>query len=368
MVRPDVSLPGNGLTLAILRDQAMLIASPASFNIRSFPELARKRLGIAAHREADTWLLRTLLGYYGLTLLTEPADGTPPPGAVRLVPVAEDGVAAAFAEKRIDAVVAIIAPSAPKALALVAAVQSASRDGKVGFVEAEDDGAIIERFPRLQAVTVPAGLFGGRPKVPAEDIKTVGASYRLMATAGLSRTVAADVTQHLFELRTAFQETTPAADYMKAPDYETTVAATSARLPNHPGAIDYYEREQRGLVERYGDLVYLLAFLAGGLGSALAWLRQRLARLRRERSDVVLDRLLEIVGQAREARDPGALAAFSAEIDALAAEFVHDTRMREVDARTLNAVTLAIDAARSTVAESRLVPARKPVPAVVGFE
>ena len=353
VVRPDVMLPGSALTLAILRDQAMLIASPEASGIKSFPDLARKRLGIAAHRDADFALLRTLMAYYGLDLVAAPEE----PGrrnAVQLVPMAEEGVTAALKDKRVDAVVAIIAPSAPKALALVAAVQAASRDGRVAFVQAEDDKAIIERFPRLQAVTVPAGLFAGRPKVPAEDVKTVGASYRLMATSGLSRTAAADVTQNLFELRTAIAERTEAADYMKAPDYETTAAATSAMLPNHPGAIDYYEREQRGLIDRYGDLIYLAAILAGGLGSASAWLRQRLARLRRERADVVLDRLLEIVGQAREAREPTALAGLAREIDELAADFVRDARAREVDGRTVNAVSIAIDAARSTVAEGRL--------------
>ena len=98
-----------------------------------------------------------------------------------------------------------------------------------------------------QAVTIPGGLFAGAPKLPADDVKTVGASYRLMARASLSRVVAADVTQMLFEKRTAAAEKTDAAEYVQAPAYDTTAAATSARVPIHPGAIDYYEREQHGL-------------------------------------------------------------------------------------------------------------------------
>lgn len=362
VVRPDVMLPGNALTLAILRDQAMLVAAPEAAGVKAFPDLARKRLGIAAHRDADFALLRSLLDYYGLALVTTPAEATGR-NTVLLVEIGETEVTAAFAEKRIDAVVAVIAPTAPKALALVAAVQAASRDGRVAFLAAEDDDALIERFPRQQAVTLPAGLFGGRPRLPAEEVKTLGASYRLMASTALSRTVAADVTQNLFELRTAIAERTAAADYMKAPDYETTAAATSATLPNHPGAIDYYEREQRGLLERYGDLIYLAAILAGGLGSASAWLRQRLARLRRERADVVLDRLLEIVAEARDTHDAKALSDRSREIDGLAADFVRDARSREVDARTVNAISIAIDAARSTVSESRTPVPAQPRPA-----
>ncbi len=168
----------------------------------------------------------------------------------------------------------------------------------------------------------------------------------------MSRTVAADVTQHLFELRSRLSDATPAADYVAAPAYETTAEATSARLPIHPGAIDYYEREQQGFIERYGDWVYLLAVLGGGFGSALAWLRQRLRRLRRERIDVVMDRLLEILAEARGAEAAG-LDALTGEVDALAADVVRYTRERETDTRTMAAVMIAIETARSTIADCR---------------
>jgi len=365
VVRPDVLLPKNGLTLAILRDQAMLIVSPDASGITSFPKLAGRRLGIAAHRSADFWLLKNILAYYDLRL---EAPETAPEGAavagrtvqalpantVRLVAIDGSDAAAAIRDKRIDAFVSIIAASAPKARELVDSVRGIGRNGKLDLVDVPDSDAVIERFPRLQAVTVPAGLFGGRPKLPAEDVKTVGASYRLMARTSLSRAVAADVTQHLFELRTAAAEETDAAEYVQAPAYDTTVAATSARIPIHPGAIDYFEREQHGFVERYGDTLYLLAALGGGLASALAWLRQRLASLRRERLDEVTDRLLEITDQARALSDPAAIAALSVEIDKLAIEVVRDIRRRELDARTLAAVSIAIETARATVADCRV--------------
>jgi TRAP-type uncharacterized transport system substrate-binding protein len=362
VVRPDVALPTNGLTLAILRDQAMIIASPEASGIRSFPKLAGKRLGIAAHKEADLRLLQNLLGYYGLTLDT--AAGPVPPRGVRLVPVNQDALAAALRGRQIDAFASIIAPSAPKALELVAAVQSVSRSGKVDFIAVAEDDAIIERFPKLQAVTIPGGLFGGQPKLPDDDVKTVGASYRLMARASLGRVAAADVTQHLFEMRTIAGQATDAADYILAPAYETTAAATSARIPIHPGAIDYFEREQHSVIDRYGDTLYLLAALAGGLASALAWLRQRLATLRRERIDEVMDRLLAIIEEARTLGDPAALAALTVEVDRLATDVVRYARAREPDARTMAAVAIAIETAKASVADCRqALAAREPAAA-----
>ncbi len=357
VVRPDVDLPTNGLTLAILRDQAMVIVSPETTGIDAFPKLAGKRLGIAAHRDADFSLLKNILGYYGLSLDTEPAGTRVPAKSVLLVPVEATDVGAAIQSRKVDAFVSIIAPSAPKALALVEAVKSVSKGGKVNFVGVPDDDAIIERFPRLQAVTVPGGLFGGQPKLPDDDVKTVGASYRLMARSSLSRVIAADVTQHLFEMRTAAAKSSDAAEYVLAPSYDTTVAATSARIPIHPGAIDYYEREQHSFIDRYGDTLYLLAALAGGLASAVAWLRQRLAGLRRERIDEVTDRLLEIIEEARSLRDPVAIEALNIEIDQLATDVVRYAREREPEMRTMAAVGIAIDTAKATVADSRTLAA-----------
>jgi TRAP-type uncharacterized transport system substrate-binding protein len=353
VVRPDVALPTNGLTLAILRDQAMMVVSPETSRIGSFPKLAGRRLGIGAHKDADLQLLKTLLGYYGLTLQEAVAGLAVPPSGVGLVAVAETEVGPAIRDRRIDAFVSIIAPSAPKALALVGAVQAVSNGAKVGFVTVADGDAIIERFPRLQAVTIPGGLFGGRPKLPADDVKTVGASYRLMARASLSRVVAADVTRQLFETRSAAAQVTDAAEYVQAPAYDTTVAATSARIPIHPGAIDYYERDQHGFIERYGDTLYLLGALAGGLVSVLAWIRQRLAGLRRERIDEILDRLLEIAGQARALRDPAAIAGLTGEVDALAMDVVRYARAREPSVPTLSAASVAIETARATIADCR---------------
>ncbi len=358
VVRPDVDLPDNGLTLAILRDQAMIIASPEPSGIDRFPDLDRKRLAILAHRDADEALIRALLGHYGLTLIIGEPEAALPPRHVALIDMAEADLAAAFARKRVDAVVSVIAPTAPTAQRIVGIVQAASRNRRVSFVDVENAEAFIARMPRLQAVTMPAETFGGSPKVPAEEVRTVGASYRLMARSSLPRSVAADVTQHLFELRSGMANVTPAADYVQAPAYDSTVGATSARLPIHPGAVDYFEREQQSVIERYETWIYLIAFLSGGLGSAAAWIGQRLSRLRRERVEEATDRLLEIRREAQDAGDSQRLNVLAREIDDLAGDIAKHALERPTEARTMSAASIAIDAARSTV--KRAIAAGRP--------
>lgn len=356
VVRPDVLLPDNGLTLAILHDEALLIVAPQAQGLESFPDLARKRLGIVERHGADIPFLTSLLGFYDLTAAAEPEGGALLGSShVVLVPLKPSEVTKAVQENRVDAVAVIAAPASKAAISTVRAVEMASADKAVGFVAVPDGEAIVQRMPELQATTIPAGTFGGRPKRPDDDIKTVGASYRLMARGSISRVSVASVVQHLFEWRSKLATAAPLANQMKAPEFDSTVAATSARLPNHPGAVDYFEREQQTLFERYEDYIYLVAFFGGTLGSGVAWLGQRLARKRRERIDVVLDRLLDILKEVRTARFPSDLDGLVTETDDLVADVVRQARERAIDNRTVSALILAIDAVHAAIADARRV-------------
>jgi uncharacterized protein len=349
VVRPDVSMPGNGLTLAVLRELAAFVAAPARSGITSVPDLAGKRLGLLADREADRVLLRDLGTHDGLEFVTDPVPGPVPVRSIALVPLKEGDVVAALGDGRIDAMALVTTPTSPSARRLVGLVRDASAEDDVVLFGVPDATAVLARWPRLQAVTIPAALFGGNPRLPPDDVATVGSSYRLMARAGLSRSVAAEVTQHLFELRAALAETVPAAEALTYPAYEDTADATTARLPNHPGAIDYYEREQQTFIERYESWIYLVAILGGGVGSTIAWLRQRLGRIRRQRIEVATARLLELRTAARRETDRERLEAIAGDVDDLAASIARHALNRPAEPRMLGAAAVALEAARSTV-------------------
>ena len=363
VVRPDVFLPENGLTLAILHDEALVIAAPEGADIDDVPALARKRLGIVVRHGADLPFLTNLLSFYDLlpdsTPVADPAEGDHAAeteiaaGHVQVVPLKIGEVTAALAEKRVDAVAVIASPASKITGAVVRAIELGSPDRKIGFVSIPDGDAILQRFPELQAVTIPAGTFGGRPKRPDEEVRTVGASYRLMARGGVSRVAIASATQHLFEWRSRLAAAAPAAKLMKAPDFDTTVAATSARLPNHPGAVDYFEREQQTFLDRYEDYIYLLAFFGGTIGSGVAWIGQRLARKRRERIDIVLDRLLDIMREVRAATSAAELDDIAIETDGLVSDVVCYARERSIDSRTVSALILAVDGVHAAIADAR---------------
>lgn len=354
VVRPDVAMPTNGLTVAMLGDQALLVVAPASAGIPSFGKLSGRRLGVVARGDADASLVAGVLAHHGLAPeATGPRTSPVARGAVRLVPVDGAGVAAALRSGAVDAVAGVAPPSSPRAVALVDGVRAASRDRRAAILPVDDAAAMVERDPMLQAVTVQAGLYGGRPKLPEDDVATVGGSYRLVARDTLNRTVTADLTELLFETRTKLGREAEATARLSAPAYDSTVAATSARLPNHPGAIDYYEREQRGFIERYGDAIYLLAFLGSAVGSVLAWLRRRVVERRHRRMDGITGRLMAIAARARDDARPD-LNGMSRDIDSLSAEAIACAR-DDASGAAVSAVAIAVAAARDAVGKREAV-------------
>lgn len=338
IVRPDVLLPANGLTVAILREEAVIIVAPAGSKIENFAALAGKRLGVVSHHEADLPVLNAIAAHYDLS-----------PPAMTLVPLAAEEVEAAFTGKRIDAIAFVAAPVGQEAANVMRAAFKAFA-GKLTLVPIAEAPALALKSPALSEATIPAGSLGGRPRQPAEEVKTVGVSYRLMARQEANRGAISKAAQYLFQMRSRIAQTAPAVNLLKAPETETS---TSAALPNHPGAVDYFNREQLTFMDQYGDLLWLGVFAAGGLSSGLAWVAQLFVRKRRELVDQVLDRLLCILADARESKTIGDLKELSAEIDGLVTHAVRHMRRRTAGTRIMSTLILAIDSARAAIEDRR---------------
>ena len=338
VVRPDVLLPVNGSTVAILREEALIVVAPTANKITDLAGLANKRLGVVSHHDADLPAIDSVLRHYDLA--------SP---HLMLVSLEPGAVAEAFASKRIDALALMAAPVARETAEIMSAVLAAS-NGKVTVVPVDEFEALALKTPALSTATIPVGSLGGRPKLPEEEVKTVAVSYRLMARTEADRVVISKVAQYLFQMRSRIAQGAPSVNLMKAPDIETS---TSATLPNHQGAIDYFNREQMTFMDRYGEWLWLALFASGGIGSGLAWITQLFVRKRRELVDKVLDRLLCILSEAREAKTVNQLDELSIEIDGLVTHAVRHARLRTTNTRTMTALLMAMDSARAAVAERR---------------
>jgi TRAP-type uncharacterized transport system substrate-binding protein len=338
VVRPDVLLPTNSATVAILREEALVVVAPAANKIADLAGLEKKRLGVVSHHDADLPVIGSVLRHYDLASPN-----------LTLVPLEAAGIAEALSSKRIDAL-AFVAPPVSREAGEIMRTVLAGSGGKVTVIPVDEAEALALKMPALSAATIPVGSLGGRPKLPAEEVKTIAVSYRLVARTDVDRVTISKVAQYLFQMRSRIAQAAPAVNLMKAPETETS---TSATLPNHQGAIDYFNREQMTFMDRYGDLLWLALFASGGLGSGAAWVAQLFVRKRRELVDQVLDRVLCILGEAREAKTLAALDDLSVEIDGLVTHAVRHARRRTTGTKTMSALIVAIDSARNAIADRR---------------
>lgn len=341
VIRTDVKLPDNGLTLAILRDAAIIVIVPRESGIADLDGIGGKTLGVVANFASDPGLVANVLRQFD----TETQG-------VKVVPVTRDEAVAALKEKRVDAVAMVAPPAGTNATEFVRDLARAY-SGQIAILSVESPDAISQRSPILSQATIPEGLWGGRPRQPEKEVKTAAVSYRLMAHADTDRTVVANVVENLFQMRARIAGQARSANFMRAPEMDSSASATSAMLPNHPGSVDYFQRETQSVMDRYGDWIYLFAFFGSGLLSAAAWMVQRFRLRRREVIDDVLDRLLALLSDARAAADTQRLDELTHEVDELLRVAVGHARTGATGAQATSALVLALEGARSAIDDRR---------------
>ena len=148
VVRPDVLLPSNGLTVAILREEAVIVVAPAGSKIADFPGLAGKRLGVVSHHEADLPALTAIAAHYDLS-----------PPAITLVPLTVEEVEAALTAKRVDALAFVAAPVGQETATVMRAAFKALT-GKLTIIPVAEAQALALKSPALSEATIRSAVLG----------------------------------------------------------------------------------------------------------------------------------------------------------------------------------------------------------------
>jgi TRAP-type uncharacterized transport system substrate-binding protein len=342
VVRPDIVHPGNGLTTVIMREEALILVAPKAKEIDGVDGLRGKRLGVLARDDTDLHVLDVVLAHFDVP---DTEIGIERVGAADL-----DGGGHAL-----DAIAFVATPHSEDARRLMQAVVKAF-GSDLSVIALEGVTSLSMLRPGFQETTIAEGALSSQPKLPAEDAKTASISYRLVVSDRLDRTSVAILTQYLVEMRPRVARQYTFANLMKQPPGEQEM---SAPLPNHRGAVDYFNREQQTFMDRWGDWLWFGLFGVGGVTSIFAWLRQQFVRRRQEVIDRVLDRLLCMIPEARKA-EPAQLDALSAELDDLVTYAVRHARWRGTSAPTMSALVMALDGVRAAIADRRRELAHNP--------
>jgi TRAP-type uncharacterized transport system substrate-binding protein len=341
VVRPDIVLPNNGLTVAILREEALIFAAPAAPAARKISDIAElngKRLALVDMGDPDRVLLNRVLSSYDLNEKD-----------VRFIPTTATQIPQLVQSRQIDAIVFVAEPVSPDAGQIMRNYARAV-GSEINILPVDNAQVLSLRMPVYTEIKIPMGAFGGRPKKPAEELSTIGVSYRLMASSRVDRQPVSEVTAQLFRLRSRIANATATINLLKAPDTES---ATSAALPVHPGAVDYLNREQLTFMDRWGDWLWLGLFAGGGFTSVLAWLTNLFARQKRKAVDDILEELSGLLAQARICPSHEALEIVTMRLDEVVRQSIHYTRSGLTNTRTMSAMMLAIDSTRAAIDDRR---------------
>lgn len=179
----------------------------------------------------------------------------------------------------------------------------------IRFIPINQAEAIALKRPFLRAGTVPVGAFVGKDPTPYSDTKTATVDRFLVTREDIDPGIIRELTRILFEHRLDLTIRFALASAIKEPD-----ESEGAGIPLHPGAIQYFTRDEPSFIQENAEPLALLVTVLAMLVSSLFALRSRFDSARKDRMDSYNYALLDIADAARSTSDQKRLIELKAEL------------------------------------------------------
>jgi TRAP transporter TAXI family solute receptor len=342
VVRTDLASSVKARAVALLHSDPVVIVAAEKAKIENFGRLKGKTLGVIGPPGANDALIETLRRHFRVSvnvveLPTAPAQ------------VAAAQVAAAFRDGKVDALLFVAPTTHGAAVADNWAVTRRAIGKNLGLVPIDESDAIAEAAPAYESGEIPAGLFGGTPPMPAEEVSTLRVPTYLVADRGAPNAAITQLTRNLFENRQRIAGDAAVASLVKAASVEK-----DAVFPVHPGAQAYYDGEETSFLEQYGDWFYYGPLLLGALASgAMAALRYLGFMRTEETSESLLAKVPEVIATIKAATTTEELERIRAQIDQAVERFTHDVVQGKVEEQKTAPIALAVDYLGRMISERR---------------
>jgi TRAP transporter TAXI family solute receptor len=340
VIRSDIAIPQNGATVVILHNDVAVLAAPAGSTITKVTDLFKKRVGLFPATIANSALLDAILAEYQIS-----------PETVHHIMLSGDDLATIVSQKGVDVILSV-GPLRGRSIEIaMAALRSQTRAPVLIPVDAAE--GIAARGPEYQKADIPAGFFRGSPPRPKEDVATISTAVRLEARQNLSESIVTGLTKRLFAMRRALQSEVPIAAAIEKPDTEKDSAEAV-----HPGASAYFDNNEEGFMDRYGDWFYIGAMAFSGLGSVIVAMFGLTRARARKTALALVDQLIEVKQIAHTTKEPSHLDGLEVQIEELSTKGLRFARDNNFDEAGLAALRLAIDEARRAIDDRRIELAR----------
>jgi hypothetical protein len=292
---------------------------------------------------ANEKLLDLVLDHYGV----------PRASVLRQSMTAEE-VGPAMQQRKVSAAF-VIGPLGGVSLQTFQSIQKSTK-GVPTVLGVEDAEAVRRLSTGIDAAEVSKGVFGGTPAQPEEDLTTIGVTIRLVVPASQSGIIAGELTRVLFEGKAKALAGNPQMRELQQPNAE------EKDYPIHPAAQAYFDGETPTFMDRLETLFWIGSAVLGLLASLFGWLLSKVRVKPRSELETQLDNLTAFVADVRKA-DPQQLDDLQHRLDAVVVTLFDQRESEEMSADAVTIYSVAINYARSAIAERRAQLVQEPVAA-----
>jgi TRAP-type uncharacterized transport system substrate-binding protein len=343
LVRSDVALPRNGRSIAVFQTMYAFLIVPPRSQIEDFKGLKDRVVAIVPGDAANEKLLDLVLDHYGV----------PRASVLRQSMTAEE-VGPAMQQRKVSAAF-VIGPLGGVSLQTFQSIQKSTK-GVPTVLGVEDAEAVRRLSTGIDAAEVSKGVFGGTPAQPEEDLTTIGVTIRLVVPASQSGIIAGELTRVLFEGKAKALAGNPQMRELQQPNAE------EKDYPIHPAAQAYFDGETPTFMDRLETLFWIGSAVLGLLASLFGWLLSKVRVKPRSELETQLDNLTAFVADVRKA-DPEQLDDLQHRLDAVVVTLFDQRESEEMSADAVTIYSVAINYARSAIAERRAQLVQEPVAA-----
>ena len=332
LVRSDIAMPRNGRSIGVFQTLYAFLIVPPRSTIEDFKALKDRTIAIVPNSPGDEKLLDLVLDQHGVARTT-----------VRRQPMAPDEVGPAMQQRKISAAF-VVGPAGGISQQTFQSIQKAMK-GTPTVLGVENAEAVRRNAAGVESSEVSAGVFGGSPAQPEEDLTTLAVTIRIVVPAKMSNMVAGELTRVLFEGKAKALAGNPLMREMQQPDSE------DKDYPIHPAAQLYFDGEAPTFMDRFESVFWLGWALVGLLGSLFGWI---VSKLRRPR-EAVADHFENLLGFLEEVRhaDAEKLHVLQARVDDAVRMLLERRDSDELSADAVAIYSVAIDYARNAIGDRR---------------
>jgi len=154
--------------------------------------------------------------------------------------------------------------------------------------------ALARKIPGIAAEIIEGGMVSSSPKIPDDDVDTIGLEWLLIGQSRISTTAAAELARIVYENKAEL-----ALDNGFASKIEPAETEKNAFIIAHPGAAQYINDDTKSFMERYSDMMYLGAGALSVIGSIFGAIYAKVTRVCPEKASELATAIL-IVGETLE--------------------------------------------------------------------